>query len=61
MESGRIVPHGTQCFKLLEDIAFGSPSAAAVFLFGTSRNGRTDWTVTGSGETYAAFKDAQLS
>lgn len=60
-ESGRIVPSGTNCFTLTEDIAFSSPSAAAVFLFGTSRNGRTDWIVEGSSEAYAAFKDKQLS
>jgi hypothetical protein len=60
MQSGRIVTYGAQCFKVMEDIAFSSPSAAAVFLFGTSRNGRTDWMVTGSSDTYAVFKDRQL-
>ena len=60
MESGRIVPSGSGNFTLREDMAFGSPSAAAVFLFGTSRNGRTDWLVPGSMETYAAFKSRQL-
>jgi hypothetical protein len=60
MESGRIIPHGAQCFKPMEAVASSSPSGAAVFLFGTARNGRTDWTVAGTGDTYAVFKDRQL-
>ncbi|MCQ4623761.1 DUF4357 domain-containing protein [Corynebacterium sp. CCUG 70398] len=29
--------------KLIEDVEFTSPSAAAAFLFGGSVNGRTSW------------------
>lgn len=47
-------------FVVTQDIAFSSPSAAAVFLFGTSRNGRTDWTIDGTGQTYGDWKDATL-
>ncbi|WP_378946909.1 GIY-YIG nuclease family protein [Paracoccus sp. R86501] len=60
-ESGRIVVSGSRNFTLREDMAFGSPSAASVFLFGTSRNGRTDWLVSDGLETYAAFKARQLN
>lgn len=47
-------------FLVNQDIAFGSPSAAAVFLFGTSRNGRTDWILANGGQSYGAWKDAQI-
>ena len=57
LASGRIVPRGSDNFILTEDIAFSSPSAAAVFFFGTSRNGRTDWLVEGKSQTYGDWKD----
>lgn len=60
LESGRISKIDKDHFKVLEDIAFNSPSAAAVFLFGTSRNGRTDWLVEGNNISYGSWKDIQL-
>jgi len=60
IESGRAVKSGTDHFKLVQDIAFGSPSAAAVFLFGTSRNGRTDWILEGRDVNYGNWKDAKV-
>lgn len=60
MESGRIRRDNDGHFTVLEDIAFNSPSAAAVFLFGTSRNGRTDWLVEGRNVTYGSWKEMQL-
>lgn len=56
--TGRIAAMGSSNFVLNEDIAFSSPSAAAVFLFGTSRNGRADWIVEGKGIPYGAWKDS---
>lgn len=47
-------------FVFVEDIAFSSPSAASVFLFGTSRNGRTDWIVEGKTMTYGSWKEAKI-
>lgn len=61
LESGRMVKLNETCFRLNEDIAFTSPSAASVFLFGTSRNGRTDWLVEGQGVNYGNWKDSLLS
>ncbi|WP_282602378.1 DUF4357 domain-containing protein [Paracoccus sp. PARArs4] len=60
VESGRAVAE-EDGLRLVEDIAFSSPSAAAVFLFGTSRNGRTDWLVEGGAETYGAFNTRRLA
>lgn len=50
-----------QVFMLNDNISFSSPSAASVFLMGTSRNGRTDCLVDGEGITYGAYKDKLLS
>lgn len=61
LESERAVKIDASTFRLLQDISFSSPSAAAVFLFGTSRNGRTDWLVEGQSKTYAAWQDAKIS
>lgn len=47
-------------FELVQDLGFTSPSAAAIFLFGTSRNGRTDWMVEGRGVTYGSWSEAKL-
>lgn len=57
---GKISKVGDQTFELLEDIAFSSPSAAAVFLFGTARNGRTDWLVQGKAMNYGEWKESLL-
>lgn len=61
LESGRAVKTDDGHFRLTEDIAFSSPSAASVFLFGTSRNGRTDWLVEGRDVTYGAWKDERIA
>lgn len=60
IESGRLQKINNECFTLSEDIAFSSPSAAAVFLFGTSRNGRTDWLVEGRNVNYGSWKEMQM-
>lgn len=57
---GKISKVSDSTFKLLEDIAFSSPSAAAVFLFGSSRNGRTTWSVQGNTMTYGEWKETLL-
>jgi hypothetical protein len=44
-----------------EDVAFTSPSAASQAVMATSRNGRTDWRVVGTGQTYADWQQEQLS
>lgn len=59
-ESGRLERLGSDNFKIIEDFAFSSPSAASVFLFGTSRNGRTDWLTADSKLTYGEWKERQM-
>ncbi|MCC6077423.1 GIY-YIG nuclease family protein [Pseudomonas sp. GCM10022188] len=44
-----------------DDYAFSSPSAAAAVVCGRAANGRTSWLVDGTGQTYAAWQDQQLT
>lgn len=60
IRTGQIIALDEKNFRVEQDISFGSPSAAAVFLFGTSRNGRTDWLVQGQGVNYGAWKDSMI-
>lgn len=60
LKTGQIIALNEKNFRVEQDISFGSPSAAAVFLFGTSRNGRTDWLVVGRGVNYGAWKDSVI-
>ena len=60
IRTGQITALDEKNFRVEQDISFGSPSAAAVFLFGTSRNGRTDWLVRGQGMNYGAWKDSMI-
>lgn len=60
-DSGRARKLNEKNFILSEDIAFSSPSAASVFLFGTSRNGRSDWLVEGKSLTYGDWKDTLIT
>ncbi|WP_122073227.1 GIY-YIG nuclease family protein [Pseudophaeobacter sp. EL27] len=61
IESGRVEVLGGKKLRLTENVAFTSPSAAAVFLFGTSRNGRFDWKLKGSGKSYGDYKDSLIN
>lgn len=60
LETGRISKTSKTNFQLEQDISFNSPSAAAVFLFGTSRNGRTDWLIKGEGSNYGTWKNTVI-
>ncbi|MFK7837973.1 MAG: GIY-YIG nuclease family protein [Sulfitobacter sp.] len=60
IKTGQIVRLDEKNFRVEQDISFGSPSAAAVFLFGTSRNGRTDWVVQGRDMNYGAWKESMI-
>ncbi|MGI1663076.1 GIY-YIG nuclease family protein [Palleronia sp. KMU-117] len=57
LETGRARKINDRNFVLDEDISFSSPSAASVFLFGTSRNGRADWIVSGNNKNYGTWKE----
>lgn len=61
VDEGVLVADGGEHLTFSDDCAFSSPSAAAAVVCGRSANGRTAWVVEGSGETYAAWQDRQLS
>ncbi|MOA50881.1 hypothetical protein D3C78_1739550 [compost metagenome] len=44
-----------------DDYAFSSPSAAAAVVCGRAANGRTSWVAGGTGQTYAAWQEQQLT
>jgi hypothetical protein len=46
---------------LSEDVALASPSAAAGLLMGSSVNGRINWKVEETGQTYAQWQNAKLA
>ncbi|UQY33524.1 GIY-YIG nuclease family protein [Pseudomonas fulva] len=58
---GMLVADGSEHLTFSDDCAFSSPSAAAAVVCGRSANGRTSWLVEGTGQTYAAWQDQQLS
>lgn len=58
---GVLVPDPSGLLRFVDDYAFKSPSAAAAVVAGRSSNGRTAWLVDGTGQTYAAWQDQQLS
>jgi predicted GIY-YIG superfamily endonuclease len=61
-EAGKLVPsQKTAVLRFEEDVAFSSPSAAAQAVMATSRNGRTDWKVASTGQTYAVWQEAQIA
>ena len=59
-DAGIIQAIDAHTFELLEDMEFRSPSGAADFLFGMSRNGRTDWKVEGQSLTFADWETEKL-
>lgn len=50
---------GQTCFA--QDQSFSSPSAAAAMVSGRAANGRTEWHLESSGQTYAAWQDDQVN
>lgn len=58
---GVLIADGTEHLAFKDDYAFASPSAAAAVVSGRSANGRVVWSVDGTGQTYAAWQDQQLS
>jgi hypothetical protein len=44
-----------------EDIAFNSPSAAASVVMARAANGRRNWKVKGTGQSYADWQEEKLA
>jgi hypothetical protein len=59
-DEGRLIPeNGVLIFA--DDYAFKSPSAAAAIVYGRAANGRIEWLVEGSSQTYAAWQDQKVA
>lgn len=43
-----------------EDVSFKSPSAATAVIFGRSSNGRVEWKVKGTNQSYADWQDEKI-
>lgn len=44
-----------------EDVSFSSPSAAAAVVMGRTANGRIEWKVEGTGQTYQEWQDSKFA
>ena len=60
LNSGILEKTSADNFVLKKDVEFNSPSGASAFLFGTARNGRTDWLLEGHSMTYADWKEREI-
>ncbi len=49
------------CLVFSEDVAFNSPSAAASVVMARASNGRKNWQLEATCETYAQWQDAKLT
>ena len=61
IKSGKLVPGDKGNLRLTENVAFGSPSAAASVIRGQPANGRTSWKVDGSNVTYRDWHSEQAA
>jgi len=61
IEEGRLVEGADPDFLVFDDdVAFSSPSAAAAVVLGRNSNGRIEWKVADTGQTYADWQALQL-
>lgn len=56
-----VTDSSTGLWRLLDDVVFTSPSMAAAVVLGRNANGRTEWKVKDSGQSYADWQEAQLT
>jgi len=59
MADGLLVPHGNKKLLFVKPWSFSSPSAAAAVILDRNSNGRTEWKVRGSKQTYHDWQEAQ--
>jgi predicted GIY-YIG superfamily endonuclease len=62
ISEGKVVVQPDQLKAVFqEDVAFKSPSAASAMVFGRASNGRKEWRLKDTNQTYADWQNAQLS
>lgn len=57
--NGVLIPHGTDRLCFAQPWSFNSPSAAAAIVLDRNSNGRIEWKVKGSKQTYHDWQQAQ--
>lgn len=62
IDEGIIVPSPTDPKMLVftDDVVFNSPSAAAAVVYGGNANGRVEWKVEGTGQTYGDWQEQKV-
>ncbi|MDO5648588.1 GIY-YIG nuclease family protein [Paracoccus sp. (in: a-proteobacteria)] len=60
MDDGTITDGPDAFLTFATDTAFNSPSAAAAVILASNRNGRTEWRMTGTQQTYADWQSRTL-
>jgi hypothetical protein len=55
---GVLVPHGADRLRFAKPYAFAGPSAASAVILDRNSNGRIEWRVRGSAQTYADWQQA---
>ena len=61
ISDGVLVPNDEQTLKFAKPWPFNSPSAAAAIILDRNSNGRTEWKVKGSKQTYHDWQQAEAS
>ncbi|RQO78390.1 DUF4357 domain-containing protein [Aquitalea sp. FJL05] len=59
-EAKKLVPTDNGMLVFSEDCPFNSPSAAAAIVLARNANGRIEWKLKDSGQSYTDWQDAQL-
>lgn len=59
ISEGVLAPHGVDRLRFVKPWSFSSPSAAAAVVLDRNSNGRLEWKVAGSKQTYHEWQQAQ--
>ncbi len=59
-EDGVLVPGEEGLLQFADDQAFSSPSAAAAVVTGRTSDGRKEWVLESTGQSYGAWQEAQV-
>ncbi|WP_167377253.1 GIY-YIG nuclease family protein [Xanthomonas alfalfae] len=60
LENSVLVPLDDASYQFAQDYSFNSPTAAAQVVSGITVNGRISWKLSGTGQVFAEWEDAQL-
>jgi hypothetical protein len=61
VKDGKLIEAKQGYWKFAEDVPFNSPTMAAAIVVGSNRDGRIEWKVKGTNQTYAEWYEAQIT